>query len=610
MRLLLVEDNKELSDWLARLLRKSNYVVDCAYTGDDADYLAASQDYAVLIVDLGLPDMDGMTLIKNIRARKQTTPILILTAIDTVTSRVRGLDCGADDYLVKPFDINELEARIRVQLRRRGGLPSPIITYGDLHFNMTNHIFTLGGQELELTRRESAVLEALISRAGTPLAKSVLIDRVFGLDDEAAPNALEVYVHRVRKKIENANARVTVGLVMDHNLLASARSMAQSIHVVNGVTEAEIPPSAIEMLASPQRDMVYYRLQLPDGLLLAGQSDLGADDRMAESDEPVFADITFRGMVLRSVRLRQWVPLSPMPQFALVIVGQTLGARDKMTNDLWLKGLFQQGALVVAAGLLVWFGLNRGLAPLNQLRAAMNERKIGTLTPLQAPDAPAEVQPLIGSINTYVARLNLLMETQRRFVANAAHQIRTPLTLLKTQATFGLREKTLAGKDEALAGLSASLDHLARLTNQLLILARAEPGINHGARANTDLIPIVQRLMEDFAITALDRSIDFGLELGQPCVEVYGNPTLLRELMANLIDNALRYTTEQSVVTVSLGAVGGEAKFIVQDSGLGIPVSEREKMRPVPALAWPLSKKSLPRMTDASNWMRPKTVVG
>ncbi len=208
MRLLIVEDSRELAEWLARILRKSSYAVDCMYSAEDGLLAAKTSKYELLIVDLGLPAMDGMELIKELRQAGQTMPIIILTAIDTVTSRVRGLDLGADDYLVKPFEISELEARIRVQLRRHGGLAVPQITFGDLSFDMAEHKFTLGGKELELTSREYAVLEALISRPGRPLAKSALIEQIFGFDDEAAPNALEVYVHRVRKKIESANVKI------------------------------------------------------------------------------------------------------------------------------------------------------------------------------------------------------------------------------------------------------------------------------------------------------------------------------------------------------------------------------------------------------------------
>ena len=208
MRLLIVEDSSELVDWLARILRKSNYAVDCMHSAEDALLAVAASKYDLLVIDLGLPAMNGMDLIKKLRQAGQTMPIIILTAIDTVTSRVRGLDLGADDYLVKPFEISELEARIRVQLRRHGGLAVPQITFGDLSFDMAEHRFALKGIELEFTSREYAVLEALISRAGRPLAKTALIEQVFGLDDEAAPNALEVYVHRVRKKIEQADVKI------------------------------------------------------------------------------------------------------------------------------------------------------------------------------------------------------------------------------------------------------------------------------------------------------------------------------------------------------------------------------------------------------------------
>lgn len=208
MRLLLVEDNRELSDWLARLLRKSNYVVDCVYSAEDAELAVASDHHNMLIVDVGLPKMDGMELVKNIRARGQTMPILLLTAIDTVTARVRGLDLGADDYLVKPFDIGELEARIRAQLRRRGDLKPQKIEFGDLSYVVTDQTFILSGTVLELTKREYAVLEALINKAGAPIAKEKLIEHVFGMDDDAAPNAIEVYVHRVRKKIEASNVHI------------------------------------------------------------------------------------------------------------------------------------------------------------------------------------------------------------------------------------------------------------------------------------------------------------------------------------------------------------------------------------------------------------------
>ena len=367
-------------------------------------------------------------------------------------------------------------------------------------------------------------------------------------------------------------------LITDHNLLASARVMAQGIHIQDGVLEALISPSALEMLASPDHDMVYYQVRGPNGTVLAGQPDLEFLKQPSSSAEPTYADSTFRGQDIRLVQIGQPVTQPGSTGLATIIVGQTLVTREKLVHSLWLGGFLQQGLLVIAATFLAWLGLQRGLVPLKSLQAMMNERQIGALTALEAPSAPSEVQPLIASVNDYVSRLALLMETQRRFVANAAHQLRTPLTLLKTQSTYGLREKTLDGKQEALTGIATSLEHVSRLTNQLLVLARAEPGTNHGARMDTDLVPIVSKLMEDFSTTALDRGIDLGLELTQGPFIVHGNPTLLRELMANLIANALVHSGAHSIVTVRLSTSGDVVSFCVADTGPGIPPEEREKV--------------------------------
>lgn len=373
-------------------------------------------------------------------------------------------------------------------------------------------------------------------------------------------------------------SQTSAGLVTDHNLLASARVMAQGIHLQDNALEAIISPAAIEMLASPEHDMVYYQLRGPNGLVLAGQPDLSDGQTNEAREEPVYANLNFRNQIIRIVKIKQQIAGQTAPGFATIIVGQTLAAHDTLVRELWLKSFAPQSLLVCASAFLAWIGLRRGLAPLNQLRATMNERSVGTLNPLDAPEAPIEVQPLVNSLNDYIARLGLLMETQRRFVANAAHQLRTPLTLLKTQATFGLRESTSEGKNEALNGTINTLEHLTRLTNQLLVLARAEPGTNHGARVDVDLVPIVQKLMEDFSPIALDRNIDFGIELVDATAIVHGNPTLLRELMANLIDNALRYSGANSIVTVKLAVANKQIMFAVADTGPGIVRGEYEKV--------------------------------
>ena len=202
MRILLAEDNQELSDWLARLLRRDNYVIDCVLDGEAADEALALHDYALVILDLSLPRMSGLDVLKNLRKRGKSTPVLILTASDSIASRVAGLDGGADDYLAKPFDIHELEARIRALLRRAIPDKNTLIEFGALVFDTNARAFRLQGNALALTPREHAVLETLLRSAGRTTQKHKLAENVFGFDDEANPNAVEVYVHRVRKKIE------------------------------------------------------------------------------------------------------------------------------------------------------------------------------------------------------------------------------------------------------------------------------------------------------------------------------------------------------------------------------------------------------------------------
>lgn len=209
MRLLLVEDNKELADWLAKILRRDNFVIDVFHDGEAADHALAVTTYDLVILDLSLPKMDGMQLLRRIRRRQDAVPVIILTANASLDGRVAGLDEGADDYLAKPFDIAELEARIRVQLRRSARRPDPVISCGALAFDTNTRLFQLAGAPLALTPREHAVLEILLLKAGQTVSKTQLSQSIFSLDDLADPSAIEIYVHRVRKKLEGSNVKIT-----------------------------------------------------------------------------------------------------------------------------------------------------------------------------------------------------------------------------------------------------------------------------------------------------------------------------------------------------------------------------------------------------------------
>ncbi|HIZ50605.1 MAG TPA: response regulator [Candidatus Pseudomonas excrementavium] len=208
MRILLVEDDPELADSLTRALKAGGWTVDTLHDGVAADLALRSEDYALAILDVGLPRMDGFEVLRQLRERRQTLAVLILTARGEVGDRVRGLNLGADDYLAKPFELSELEARVNALLRRSlmGGERQQ--RCGALIYDLTDRRFTLNDDALQLPSREHAVLENLITRPGRMLNKEQLASKVFGLDQDASPEAIEIYISRLRRKLEGSNVRI------------------------------------------------------------------------------------------------------------------------------------------------------------------------------------------------------------------------------------------------------------------------------------------------------------------------------------------------------------------------------------------------------------------
>jgi len=208
MRILLVEDNLQLAEWLGRALRQRRYTVDCVHDGDSADNVLRTQPYDAVILDLSLPRMCGRDVLRHLRERRSAVPVLILTATATLESRVGTLNSGADDYLIKPFEIDELEARLRAMLRRVSQQKDPLQHCGDLSYDSNSRAFAVRGWPLPLTPREHAVLEVLMTRCGKTVGKQALADSLSTIDNDIAPQAIEVYVHRLRKKLEPSDASI------------------------------------------------------------------------------------------------------------------------------------------------------------------------------------------------------------------------------------------------------------------------------------------------------------------------------------------------------------------------------------------------------------------
>ncbi|GAB1383621.1 MAG TPA: response regulator transcription factor [Ottowia sp.] len=209
MRILIAEDDQVLADGLMRGLRNSGAAVDHVASGSEADAaLMTNTEFDLLILDLGLPKMNGLEVLRRLRARGQTLPVLILTAADGVEERVKGLDYGADDYMAKPFALSELEARVRALTRRGMGAASAIIRHGPLEYDQTGRVASIEGKMIELSARELGLLEVLLQRSGRLVSKEQLVELLCEWGEEVSNNAIEVYIHRLRKKIEKGPIRI------------------------------------------------------------------------------------------------------------------------------------------------------------------------------------------------------------------------------------------------------------------------------------------------------------------------------------------------------------------------------------------------------------------
>lgn len=208
MRILLVEDDRMLSEAITRALTQSAHVVDVSYSGDEADRALATYEYGLVLLDIGLPNIDGLEVLKRLRGRRNKVPVLVLTARDTIEDRITGLDLGADDYLAKPFNLAELEARVRALIRRAHSSASAELIHGRLRLDTPGRRLFCDDKPIDLSARELAVIELLLLKEGKVVTKQQIVDHLYGWEDASNSNAIEVFVYRLRKKMETSGTDI------------------------------------------------------------------------------------------------------------------------------------------------------------------------------------------------------------------------------------------------------------------------------------------------------------------------------------------------------------------------------------------------------------------
>ena len=379
----------------------------------------------------------------------------------------------------------------------------------------------------------------------------------------------------------------------DRALVYNAQALAQFIQPgPKHRLRFSLPQPASELLRADDADNVYYQVLGPKGEFLSGERELpppapleGDEGARQAFDEPHLRDAEFRGLPVRIAHL--WVPVAESATPALVQVAETREKRSVLATEIIKGVMLPQFVILPLAVLLVWLALVRGIKPLSQLELRIRERRPDDLSPLDDHAVPQEVGPLVGSVNDLLTRLKDSIATQKRFLADAAHQLKTPLAGLRMQADLAQREDASADDlKQSLQQIGHASVRATHTVNQLLALARAEGGNAALARQPVDLAALTIEVVREAVPAAMERRVDLGYdgpEPGAPHLVRHGNPLLLREMVRNLVDNALHYAPAgapdgRAEVTVRLRVAppGGGLSIEVEDNGMGVALADRE----------------------------------
>jgi two-component system sensor histidine kinase TctE len=377
------------------------------------------------------------------------------------------------------------------------------------------------------------------------------------------------------------NALQAADVAYDRSLLASTRALAERVAIVGGRVVADVPYVALDSFETDTLGRLYYKVTGIHGDFVSGYDDLPALPRNVPRSEAYpalvyFYHAVYRGEPVRIAALYHPVYDDTMRGIALVQVGESLEARQDLSRQILLDTLLRQAVLVLAAAMLVWFAVRFVLRPLMLLKSDVEARAPTDLSDFDPALVHKEIRPLVAAMNGYRARLQSLIASQRRFIADASHQLRTPLTVLKTQAELALRENDPKAMREIVESIASTTDATVHLANRLLTLARAGHGAAEGDMLDLSLVDAARQVGLELAQQAVKKDIDLSLEASGE-VRATGNALLLHELIANLVDNAIRYTPAGGRVALRVFN-DGRPVIEVEDSGPGIAPAERERV--------------------------------
>lgn len=363
----------------------------------------------------------------------------------------------------------------------------------------------------------------------------------------------------------------------DRSLLGAVKSIDSSISTASGGLGVELPYRMLEFFELTIQGQVFYRVATEDGLVEIGSADLPTPPRPLQTGQPQFHEGAYVGQAVRvgSYARELNPPLAGQtgPQRVVIQVAETLEARTDFRRSLVLQSLARDGLLMVAASALLALAIAWAMRPLDRLRQEVDARDPQDMTPMDASGAPAEVLPLVQAINHHIQRHREQTEARRRFIDDASHQLRTPLTTLATQVAYAQREADPANQRLALDDIRRQLDETIRQTNQMLSLARADSAPPQ--HQPFDMVALAEAMVRQWWGPAREQGVDLGLNAPDGPLLLQGEPDLLREAVGNLLHNAIRHGGAGGHVTLEVrGEPGGTVEIAVVDGGLGLPPEE------------------------------------
>lgn len=376
------------------------------------------------------------------------------------------------------------------------------------------------------------------------------------------------------------NAQHFSNLAYDRALYDIGREIALHVRLDGQRPRLDLSEAAAKVLLLDEDDLLFYRVVGEDGATLGGDAQMPAPQHAENGASPRFYADRVEGEPVRMMVASMPIDPGAGARQVQVQVAETVHKRTRLTWEMVANVVLPQLLLIVMATAVVWFGVSRGLQPLQRLRRAVSDRSHLDLSPIDTHDVPGEVRPLVDEVNDLMARLGRTFDFQNRFVADAAHQLKTPVSGLKAQIEIALREQDGERVRHSLAQLYISADRLSRLVRQLLSLARNEPGALDSMQLQPlDLDAYALEVSMEWVPQAIRRDIDLGFEGAQRPLMIDADRDRLRELINNLIDNAIRYSQSGGRVTVRAEQSGdGQCRLSISDDGRAIPVEERARI--------------------------------